>query len=376
MLVKGGNVYRGDHLLHEEDLFVESGHIAVSGSDEETIDATGCFVIPGFIDIHTHGGDGVDVNHIDSESLRKLARFFASQGTTSFLSSVLTDTEEKTRSLMHFLGQNVDTDIGGATLAGIHLEGPFISREYKGAMPEELLQKASIELYRQYDAASGHHVRYLTIAPEVEGALDFIERMHDEVPCSIGHSGADYALAWKAIRAGAKASTHTFNAMKLFHMHEPAISGAILESDIAAEMIADGRHLHPGTVRLMLKTKGYDHIVAVTDSIEAAGLPDGVYELGVNTVKVESGDAKLLNGVRAGSTLTTIQALHNLMSFTSQSLACVLPLLTENPAKLVGLWERKGSLDAGKDADFLILDQNYQIVRTYVKGVCVYHKGE
>ena len=180
--------------------------------------------------------------------------------------------------------------------------------------------------------------------------------------------GADYDTSWKAINNGAECCTHTFNAMKLLHQHFPAIMGAALESDIYCEAICDGRHLHPGTVRLLLKVKGLDKVVAITDSIMAAGLPDGRYKLGVNDVIVEDGDAKLENGVRAGSTLTQNVALKNLLAFTGKRLEEILPLLSENPARLIKVYDKKGSIADGKDADIVLLDAENDIADVFVGG--------
>ena len=193
-----------------------------------------------------------------------------------------------------------------------------------------------------------------------------------QVTIAIGHSGADYETAIRAIDAGAASCTHTFNAMGLFHQHRPAIMGAVLERPVYCEAICDGRHLHPGSVRMLLACKGWDKVVAVTDSIQAAGLPDGHYKLGVNDVVVEDGDAKLAsNGVRAGSTLTMAQALRNLMAFTGEGAETVSRLMTANPARLMG-WAGKGELDVGKDADLVLLDGDYQVARTVVGGRTVY----
>ena len=189
-----------------------------------------------------------------------------------------------------------------------------------------------------------------------------------QVTVAIGHSGADYETAISAIDAGARACTHTFNAMALFHQHRPAIMGAVLERPVFCEAICDGRHLHPGTVRMLLACKGWDKVVAVTDSIQAAGLPDGRYKLGVNDVVVRDGDAVLADtGVRAGSTLTTGQALKNLVGFTGESVERVLPLLTANPARLIGL-EGKGVIAPGMDADLVVLDHALDVCATYVAG--------
>ena len=334
-------------------------------------DLDGMKIVPGFIDVHTHGAVGVDVNAATAEDLEKICMFFASQGTTAWLESVLTDTKDQT---LWCIEQHKKWRSGkheGAHILGIHLEGPFLSLEYKGAMPEHLLQLTPNKaLLEEYQKAAEGNIRYITISPELSGIVDFIPEIRAMgIQVAIGHSGADYETSMRAVDMGAMSATHTGNAMKLLHQHFPAIFGAVLESDVYCEVICDGRHLHPGTVRLILKTKGLDRVVAITDSIMAAGLPDGDYKLGVNDVVVVDGDAKLKsNGVRAGSTLTTIQALKNLLNFTGRPLAEILPILTENPARLIGCFDRKGSIDVGKDADLVVLDDNCEIQKVFVSG--------
>jgi len=367
-----------NHAFQKTQVRILDGTIVEIGDhlqDADTLDAHGAFLVPGFIDIHTHGGNRVDINHATKASMEKLSRFFAQQGTTSFLSSVMSDTKETTLGLLRTLSPLCATDLGGAQLAGIHLEGPFLSKEYKGAMPEECLLRADPALLENYLTEAKGTVKYITVAPEVEGVIDMIKSFRKDLVFAIGHSGADYDTAMKAIEAGAEAATHTFNAMVLFHMHHPGIVGAVLESDIACEAICDGRHLAPATVRLLLKTKGYGHVVAITDSIMAAGLPDGPYEMGQEHIIVTDGDAQLPNGVRAGSTLTTINALQNLLAFTGRPLEDVLPLLTENPAKLMKLDNKKGTIGVGKDADLLLLDGKHEIILTLVKGKTTYQRS-
>ena len=227
----------------------------------EVVDASGKRIVPGFIDIHTHGGVGVDVNGATAEDLEKISRFFAGNGTTSWLCSVLTDTVEQTEWCIdqfkaHKVGEQPTSE-----LLGIHLEGPFLAAEYKGAMPEHLLRKGDPELLRSYQERAEGNIRYITLSPEVEGAVELIlaAKRLGIVP-AIGHSGASYEQSMEAIAAGAAAATHTFNAMGLFHQHRPAIMGAVLESDVYCEMICDGRHLHQGAVRLLIKTKGLDKV--------------------------------------------------------------------------------------------------------------------
>ena len=376
--VKNGMVYR-NHCFQKADIQIDDGKIQTIGPNlfEEgstLVDGTGMWVVPGFIDIHTHGADGVDVNDATGEDFEKICRFQARQGTTSWLASVLTDTKEQTLWCIEQYNRWKQGEKKGAHLMGIHLEGPFLSTEYKGAMPEHLLQKPNTDLVREYQKAAGGDIRYLTIAPELEGAISFISQMKElGIVVSIGHSAASYETAMEAIKAGAASSTHTGNAMKLLHQRFPAIWGAALESDtLYCEMICDGLHLHPGVIRLTIKAKGLDKVVAVTDSIMAAGLPDGNYKLGVNDVVVKDGDAKLAGKEnRAGSTLTTGKALKNLLSFTGKSLEEILPLLTENPARLLGVYDRIGSIEEGKDADLVLLDQKLEVCETMVKGLCV-----
>lgn len=380
-LLKNGMVYR-NHEFAKTDVLLDGRTICAVGDDlqadgAKVVDVAGAYVVPGFIDVHTHGAVGVDVNGASAEDFEKICRFQATQGTTSWQGSILTDTREQTLACIGEYNTWKAMEHEGADLMGIHLEGPFLCADYKGAMPEHLLQKPNMELLKEYQDAAHGDIRYITVSPEVEGIPEFIPEMKKlGMVVAIGHSGADYDTARKAIANGAMASTHTGNAMKLLHQHFPAIWGAVLEDDnLYCEIICDGRHLHPGTVRLIIKTKGLDRVVAITDSIMAAGLPDGDYKLGVNDVVVVDGDAKLKSdGTRAGSTLTTGKALLNLLEFTGKPLEQILPLLTENPAKLIGVYDRIGSIEEGKEADIVVLDKDCQVIRTYSKGKEVYRK--
>ncbi len=365
-----------DGSFQEKTVGIEDGRIHILPKEEmpkegaKVYDAEGKRVVPGFLDIHTHGAVGVDVNAATAEELGKIGHFMATQGTTSWLCSVLTDTKEQTLWCIDEFKKHKAMENAGADLLGIHLEGPFLAKEFKGAMPEHLLRDADVELLKEYQEAAEGNIRYLTVSPEIDGIVDAIPAMKDlGIVVAIGHSGADYDTSMKAIENGAASCTHIFNAMKLLHQHFPAIMGAAMESDIYCEAICDGRHLHPGVVRLLLKTKGIDRVVAITDSIMAAGLPDGNYKLGVNDVVVVDGDAKLAsNGVRAGSTLTTGQALKNILKFTGRPIEEVLMLLTENPAKLIGVFDKKGSIADGKDADLVVLDEENNVYDTFVGG--------
>lgn len=369
-----GQVYI-DHTFQKKTIYIQDGTINLLEADCQTsgtvFDAAGRRIVPGFIDIHTHGAVGVDINGASAEDLEKIGKFFAKNGTTSWLASILTDTEEQTSRAISQCFEYQASAGKGAQLLGIHLEGPFLASEFKGAMPEHLLKKGSADLAASYQRQANGNIRYITVSPEVEGVLELIPRLRElGIVVAMGHSGADYDTAMAAIQAGTAACTHTFNAMAPLHQHRPAIIGAALESDIYCEMICDGLHLHPAIVRLLWKTKGPQRLVAITDSIMAAGLPDGNYHLGVNQVVVEKGDAKLASdGTRAGSTLTQDRALRNLLSFTGLSLEEILPVLTENPAKLIGVYDRKGSIEDGKDADLVVLDEQNQVADVFLQGI-------
>ena len=369
--------------FEREELLCRDGVIAALGRElprpqgVPVIDGRGLRAVPGLIDVHTHGAAGVDVNGADEAGLRKIAAFFASRGVTAWNASVLTDTQEQTLRSIDSIRRVCGQRGYGAQLLGVHLEGPFLSPDYKGAMPEWLLREADPALAARYAQAAGDCLRYITVAPEVPGVAEMIPYLSGRTVVALGHSGASYEQSMQAIRDGARAVTHTFNGMQLFHQHRPGLMGAALENDVYCEAICDGRHLHPGTVRMLIKCKGEARVVAITDSIMAAGLPDGRYKLGVNDVIVEDGDARLAQGgSRAGSTLTMDAALRNLMAFTGRGMEEMLPLVTENPARLLGMDDRKGRLAVGMDGDVTLMDDDCTVFATFVQGQQVYGKDE
>lgn len=372
--IVNGQVYL-DHCFTEATVCMESGKLQVLEKDCPTedgavFDASGLKIVPGFIDIHTHGAVGVDVNGATAEELEKICCFMASKGTTSWQCSVLTDTQEQTEWCIGEFKRHEAVEQKGAELIGIHLEGPFLASEYKGAMPEHLLKKNDIPLVKHYQELAGGKINYITISPELEGVQDMIPTLKElGIVVGIGHSGATYDQAMSAIAQGVTVGTHVGNAMRLFHQHEPAIFGAVMESDVYCETICDGRHLAPGTVRMYCKCKGLDRVVAITDSIMAAGLPDGNYHLGVNDVVVKDGDAKLASdGTRAGSTLTQDVALKNMVKWLPYTLEEIIPTLSENPARAMGCFDRKGSIETGKDADLVLLDDDCNVVHVFARG--------
>ena len=379
LIIKNGHILTDIGCVYK-DMLVVDGKIETLGTnlvDEEAqiIDVEGKTILPGFIDIHTHGAVGVDMNECDLEGLKKVCKFYASCGTTTFLPTILTDSKEVLLRCIRTIVEGKEYIHSGASIYGIHMEGPYLCKEYKGAMPEELLQLPSVEDFKMYQEAAKNNIKLMTVSPEVEGVPSFIKEITKTgVRISIGHSGADYETAMECIENGANGATHTFNAMKLMHQHFPAISGAVLESDVYCEAICDGKHLVPPIVRLLIKTKGIDRVIGVTDSIMATGLGDGKYKLGVNDIVVIDGDAKLTDlTTRAGSTLTTNKALKNLVAFTNRPIEEISKILSKNPADYVGIGDHKGQLKEGYDADFIVLDEDYNVIQTFVVGKEVYH---
>lgn len=372
--IQDGLLYQ-KHRFVKGDILIEDGRIRRIGpglpEGIRVFCAQGLRVVPGFFDLHTHGAAGVDVNAARAEDLERVCRAFASHGTTGWLASILTDSREQTLRCIGEYRRWKTLPHRGARLEGLHLEGPFLSPQYRGAMPEMFLRRGDPALLREYQEAAGGDIRYLTVAPETEGVQELIPTARRlGIQVAVGHTGADYDTARQAFLRGARAATHMGNAMRLWHQREPAVFGAVLEeASIYAELICDGRHLHPGTVRLIVQNKGPGHILAVTDSIMAAGLPDGQYRLGVNDVTLEKGDARITGtDIRAGSVLSMDEALRNLMAFSHLPLEEALLALTENPARLLGLSDQLGFLEEGRRANLTFLDAKNHVVRTMADG--------
>ncbi len=378
--IRGASVLLGDG-FERRDLLIRDGRIGGilspdapdrSGKVRE-LDATGTSMVPGFIDIHTHGAAGFDFNRCSAEEFRRVCAFFASQGVTAFLATVAADTPEALRRRLELLSQP-GLQESCPQLLGIHLEGPFLNPEYRGAMMEEQLRPCSAELFDELQAAARGTIRLTTLSPEAAGARELVAHLVARgVKVSLGHSGASYEEAAAAIEAGATGITHIMNAMKPLHMHDPGILCAALESDAYAEMICDGFHLHPPIIRLLLKTKGRNRMIAVSDSMMAAGLPDGNYALCGQEVVVAGGDARQrATGTRAGSTVTMLRTVENLKRFTGLGLERIIPLVTENPARMLGIFDETGSIAEGKRADLVLLDGDGGVAATMVAGKAAY----
>lgn len=339
----------------------------------------GMNLIPGFIDIHIHGANNADAMDASQQALEIMAETLPKEGTTSFLATTMTQEEESIENALTTIAQYVETadQSGKAEIIGIHLEGPFISEKRVGAQPVQSVQKPNVELFKKWQALSNNQIKLVTMAPEEDENFELVRYLKAEniVP-SIGHSDAVYEQVVSSIQAGVNHVTHLFNGMRGLHHRDPGVAGAaLLHSELMAEMIVDGIHIHPEIVKLAFLQKGVDHIILITDSMRAKWLEDGISSLGGQTVIVRDGKALLENGALAGSTLKMNDAINNMMNFTGCSLQDVVKMASYNPAKQIGVLDKKGSIAKGKDADLVVLDENNQVALTICKGKIVYSNG-
>src|SRR5215469_13045542 len=367
-------------------LVVEDGRIAeiASRSEREApssplIDFGDAILAPGFFDIHIHGGAGLDVMRASASELPALGKFLASHGVTEYFPTTVAAPLDATYMALERLADAIEAgetkaatngDPMQARPLGIHLEGPFLSHKRRGVHPPEYLVAPTLEVFERLWQAARGHVRMMTIAPEIPGAMEVIaEAARRNVCVSIGHSDAEIIFARDAVQAGARHATHTFNAMRPLDHREPGIIGEVLSDDrLSADLIADGIHVAPEVVKLFLQAKGTERAVLITDAISATGMPDGRYQLGPIQVDVKDGKCTS-NGSLAGSVLTMDRAIRNVTKFSGWSLRDAVRAATLNPARAVGLAGNHGVLGAGSRADFTVLGPNSEVIRTIVGGL-------
>lgn len=333
----------------------------------ELIDAANNFVAPGFINIHIHGAAGVDTMDNDIDALKKFAEFLPTSGVTSFLPTTMTMPLEKIYRALERVraGKNFPK---GARILGAHLEGPFISKKFKGAQAEENILPADFELIKNFSDV----IKIITVAPEEIG-FEFIERcLAENIIVSIGHSAATYEIATAAIEHGANHITHLFNAQSGLHHRKPGIVGAALDSDVNVELIADNVHVHPAAQRIIARVKPRSQIILITDSIRACGLGDGISELGGQKVFVNGNLATLEDSTIAGSVATMNNILKNFCANTNTNVAAGVELITKNPAVELKIYDKLGSLEVGKAADITIFDDDFNIKKTFISGQTEY----
>ena len=352
---------------------VSSGVGTSAAANASLVDFGDAVIAPGFFDIHIHGGAGLDVMLTSPSDLPRLGKFLATHGVTGYFPTTVAAPLDSTYAALERLADAIEATIAnGAVQArpiGIHLEGPFLSHKRRGVHPPENLVEPTIAIFdRLWQAARGH-VRVLTIAPEIPGAMEVIaEAARRNVCVSIGHSDAEMPVAQEAVKAGARHATHTFNAMRPLDHREPGIVAEVLTDDrLTADMIVDGIHVDPAVVKIFLETKGHERAVLITDAISATGMPDGRYMLGPIEVDVKDGKCTS-GGSLAGSVLTMDRAVRNVTKFSKWSLRDAVRAATLNPAKAVGLAKHHGVLAAGANADFTVLSPAGEVMKTIVGG--------
>lgn len=338
--------------------------------------ARGMTVVPGFVDVHIHGAGGRDVMEGTSEALDAVAAKVAQCGTTSLVATTVTASEEGTCRSAEAMGRYIkaqqDRPRKGNPLAevlGIHFEGPFISPARRGVHPLEWIMPPSVPALRRYLEAANGTARILTLAPELPGSLEVIEQARRAgLVVAMGHTDATYAETCAAIAKGVRHAVHVFNAMRPFAHRETGVLGAVLTSpDVTAELIADGVHVDAPAMRLLLTAKGIERVLLVSDGTAATGMPDGKYRLGTFEVSVSGGVCRNAEGKLAGSTLTLDRALRNVVAL-GVALADAVRMLTLNPARLLGLEQRKGLLRPGADADLILLNSELQVTSVMTRG--------
>ncbi|MBM7095964.1 N-acetylglucosamine-6-phosphate deacetylase [Bacillus sp. H-16] len=374
-LVLDEGVIKDPLISMDKGIFKEIGSASPSGvTGAEVISyPLGTKIVPGFIDLHIHGTNRADVMDAKEDTIPTMVRHLPGEGTTAFLATTLTQSKEKKiQALQNAASYMSMPTTLGAELLGIHLEGPFISLKRAGAQPKEFIHKPDVSLFKEFQEASGGAIKLATIAPE-EG-MGFVRFLaQNNVIPSIGHSDATYVEVREAAEQGAVHATHLFNGMRGIHHRDIGTAGGIfLHDSIKAELIADGIHVSPEMIRLTYKNKGADGIILITDAMRAKGLPDGQYDLGGQAVTVRGKKAELCDGTLAGSVLKMNEAVRNMVTFSGCSFNEAITMASLNPARQLGVDDRKGSIQRGKDADFAVLGSDFTILETYCLGKRVY----
>lgn len=330
------------------------------------VDAEGCYLIPGLVDVHTHAAMGQDVSDADPAGLPILSRYYAKGGVTSWLPTTMTLKEERLAPALKVLGE-FERPEDGAKMAGIHMEGPFLSFAKRGAQKAENLSKPDVDLFHRLNEVSGNKVKLITVAPEEEGAIDFIREVSKVCTVSVGHTTADYDTAMAAYEAGASHATHLYNGMPGLHHRMPGVIAAAMDSGATVELISDGFHIHPAVVRLTHRLFG-DKLVLISDSLRCAGMPDGEYELGGQMFTMTNGKATLSGtDTLAGSSIHLMDGVRRAVSF-GVPLEAAITAATLAPAKAIGMDDTIGSLANGKCADFVLLDKDLNVKAVYIDG--------
>lgn len=362
MIVKNGAVFQEDGRFVVQDLYVENHRIVESESmvtDKTVVDAQGLLVIPGLVDVHSHGAFGHDFSDGDAEGLREILQYEKRCGITSYCPTSMTLPEEQLAPI--FASVREAGSGSGAVIRGINMEGPFLDPGKKGAHVEEYIHRPDVGFFRRMNEACGNLVKLVTLAPNVEGAMEFIEELKDETFISLGHTAADYETAREAMERGAHHVTHLFNAMQPFAHRDPGLVGAARDDEACmVELICDGLHIHPSAVRAVFAMFGPERVVLISDSMRATGMANGTYELGGQEVTVKDRKAILADGTLAGSATNLYDCMCKAVSF-GIPLEEAIFAATRNPARSIGIYGEVGSLSPGKEADILLVTKDLEL---------------
>ncbi|MPQ42552.1 N-acetylglucosamine-6-phosphate deacetylase [Clostridium tarantellae] len=377
MLIKNCNIIYLDK-IEKGTVLIENGKIKeINHENHENchiIDGTDLYLAPGFIDIHIHGAGGYDTMDGTYKAINEIAKVISTHGTTSFLPTTMTVSSDDIRKAVATINEAKKQGTDGANVLGVHLEGPFISPKAIGAQNPEFLIPPSIENFNKIVGDNESCVVSITLAPEVEGALDLIKYLSNKgIMVSIGHTKATYEEAMEGIKCGCKHSTHLFNAMTPFTHREPGVVGAIFDSDlITTETISDGIHISYPSLRVAYKQKGTDKVLLVSDAMMACCMPDGLYSLGGQDVEVKNGAARLLTGSLAGSVLTLDVAVKNVYNNSNYPLNEIIKMVTYNAAKYCKVENKKGLIKENYDADLVLFDKDINIKYVLINGKIVH----
>ncbi len=358
MRIINGRVFDLNEGFVSREVFTDGALLAASGGDAQLYDAEGCYVIPGLTDVHFHGCMGADFSDGDPDGLQTMADYELSRGVTQICPAGMTLLEEQLSVICKMAAAHKRKSVRGAELVGVHLEGPFLSYAKKGAQNGEWLHKPDAEMFRRLMTAADGLIRLVTVAPEEAGAIEFIRAVSEQATVSLGHTTADYDTAMEAYRSGASHTTHLFNAMPPFTHRAPGVVGAAADQPhVRVELICDGVHLHPSVVRAAFKLFGAERVVLVSDSLRCTGMPDGQYPFGGQEIVLKGNRATLLHepNTLAGSVTDLMGCMKKAVEF-GIPLADAVRAAAVNPAQAIGIFDRFGSLDAGKAANLVILD--------------------
>ena len=364
MIIKGGKVFQEDGSFLEQALYINDHRLvdkAEYQDDEKVIDAEGLLVLPGLVDIHSHGAAGEDFSDGNPEGLKKILQYEKRCGITSYCPTSMTFPKERLRQIFASI-KGAQTE-EGAKVVGINMEGPFLDPAKKGAHGEKWIAAPDVAFVRELNQDVDGLVRLVTLAPNMDGAEEFIKEMHEEVCISLGHTAADYDCASRAMKLGAHHVTHLYNAMQPFGHRAPGLIGAAMDDpECMVELICDGYHIHPSAIRAAFRLFGPERVILISDSMRAAGMENGTYELGGQEVTVKDRKAVLKDGTLAGSATNLYGCMCKAIEF-GIPLEQAIMAATANPARSIGIFDRVGSIRIGKQADLLLVSENLELKR-------------